>query len=83
MSGAGPGQQSIVTERELEAMVPQRADRTADIVADSVGGVNQCVVPVGVEQRGECMRGVMIRKKYARLRPKAVRGKELGGPEKT
>ena len=83
VGGARSGQQAVVAERDVEAILPQRADRVADVVANSVGGVDQRVVPVGVEERGERMRGVMIGEEYFGLRTEAVLGKEPVGAEKT
>ena len=51
MAGAPLGQQPVVAIGEVEAAVAKRADRIADVVANSIGRVDQRIVPIGVEQR--------------------------------
>ena len=65
----------------IELAVLERAHRIADIVADAVGRIDQRVVPVGVEQRGERVRLVMIGEMDLRVGAERVVAQEALGVE--
>ncbi len=67
-----PGQPAVVAVMALELAALQAAHRIADIVADAVGRINERVVPVGVEQRRERMRLVVIGEMDLRVRPERI-----------
>ena len=59
-------------EMAFKHSFPQRSHTVAHIVADTVGRIDQSLVPVGVEQRRKTMRFVMIDKMQFRVRAEAV-----------
>ena len=72
------GQPAVVAKMAVEPAAAQRAHRIADIVADAVGRIDQRLVPIGVEQRRERVRLVVIGEMDLRVRPeRAVAQKAL------
>ncbi len=76
-----PGQPAVVAVIAIELAVLQPAHRIADIVADAVGRIDERIVPVGVEQRGERVRLVMIGEMDLRVRAERVVAQEPLGVE--
>ena len=63
---------AVIAVVALERAIFQAAHRVADIVANAVRRVDQRLVPVGVEQRSERMRRMMIGEIDLRLGPERI-----------
>ena len=72
---------AIVAVETFERAVLQAAHRIADIVADAVGRIDQRLVPVGVEQRGERVARVVVGEIDLRVRPERIVLQEAVGAE--
>ena len=70
-------QLAIVAVIAVELAACERANAVADVVAEAVGRVDKCIVPVGIEERRECVRLVMIDKVQRNTGAKAVIVQEL------
>ena len=74
-------QPAVIAEMAVEPAIAQRAHAVADIVADAVGRIDQRIVPIGVEQRGQRMRLVMVGEMERDAGTKPVLGEEILGAE--
>jgi hypothetical protein len=74
---------AIITIEALELASLERAHAVADIVADTVRGVDQRVVPIREKQGRERMRLVMVDKAHRNIRAKAVFCQKTIRPKET
>src|ERR1700683_4376275 len=75
-------QLAVVAVIAVELAARERANAVADVVADAVGRVDQCIIPVGIEQRRESVRLVMIGEVQRNSGAEAVVVEEVLGLER-
>ncbi len=72
-------QPAVVAEMTIETALLQRAHAVADIVADPVSGVDERIVPIGVEQRRQRVRLVVIDERQRGVGAESVMREERTG----
>ncbi len=75
------GQPAVIAIETFERAIFEAAHRVADVVADAVRRIDQRLVPVGVEQRGERVARVMVGEIDLRVGPERIVLQEPVGAE--